>query len=117
LFVCLRLKTNDSKVPPGDTCASLITTEIDESVRPKAPGANNGGMMKLIEHYKGPIISIQVDDITAALESVEKGGKAVAKRTLMGKYGADCYFRDTEGNLMGLFEALWCNSPQRSPNL
>jgi predicted enzyme related to lactoylglutathione lyase len=33
------------------------------------------------------------------------GGKTVVKRTEMGQYGAYGYFKDTEGNLMGLFEA------------
>jgi predicted enzyme related to lactoylglutathione lyase len=99
-------KTNDAKMPSGDTYTSLMTTELDERMRPKAPGAINGGMMQLREPYTGPVVTIQVDDITAALKSVEKhGGRTVVKRSEMGQYGAYGYFKDTEGNLMGLFEA------------
>jgi predicted enzyme related to lactoylglutathione lyase len=99
-------KTNDTVMQSGDTYTSLVTTEMDERMRPKAPGAINGGMMQLREPYTGPVVTIQVDDITAALNSVEShGGKTVMKRTGMGEYGAFGYFKDSEGNLMGLFEA------------
>jgi len=99
-------KTNDTMMPTGETYTSLITTETDERMRPKAPGAINGGMMKAREPYSGPVVTIQADDVTAALRSVEEhGGKTVVKRTEMGQYGAYGYFRDPEGNLMGLFEA------------
>jgi predicted enzyme related to lactoylglutathione lyase len=99
-------KTNDTKMPSGDTYTSLMTTETDEQMRrPKAPGAINGGMMQLREPYTGPVVTIQVDDITGALKSVEsQGGKTIVKRTDMGQYGAYGYFKDPEGNLMGLFE-------------
>ena len=99
-------RTNDTQMPSGDSYTSLITTEMDDNMRPKVPGAINGGMMKLREPFTGPIVTIQVDNITSALAAVEKnGGKAVVKRTEMGQYGAYGYFKDTEGNLMGLFEA------------
>ena len=85
---------------------SLVTAEMDQNKRPKSPGAINGGMMKLRKPYSGPIVTIQVDNITKALCSVEReGGKTVVKRTEMGQYGAYGYFMDSEGNLMGLFEA------------
>ena len=99
-------KTNESMMPSGDTYTSLMTTEMDERMRPKSPGAINGGMMQLREPYTGPVVTIQVDDITSALKMVDaSGGKTVVKRTEMGQYGAYGYFKDTEGNLMGLFEA------------
>ncbi len=100
-------KMNDTPMPSGDTYTSLMTTPVDETgMRPKSPGAINGGMMQYRELYSGPVVTIQVDDITAALKSVEsRGGKTVVGRTEMGQYGAFGYFRDTEGNLMGLFEA------------
>jgi predicted enzyme related to lactoylglutathione lyase len=99
-------KTNDATMPSGDIYTSLMTTEVDEKMRPKSPGVINGGMMQLREPYTGPVVTIQVDDVTAALKSVESnGGKTVVKRTEMGQYGAYGYFKDPEGNLMGLFEA------------
>jgi predicted enzyme related to lactoylglutathione lyase len=36
-------KTNDSPMPSGETYTSLTTTEVDENMRPKSPGAINGG--------------------------------------------------------------------------
>jgi predicted enzyme related to lactoylglutathione lyase len=63
-------------------------------------------MMKMRKPTLGPVVTIQVEDITGALKSVEKsGGKTVVKRAEMGQYGAYGYFKDTEGNLMGLYEA------------
>jgi hypothetical protein len=103
-------KTNDTKMPSGGTYTYLTTTEVDDprdpNQRPKSPGAINGGMMKLRKPYASPILTIQVDDISVSLRSItKKGGKVVVGRTEMGKYGAYGYFKDTEGNLMGLFEA------------
>jgi uncharacterized protein len=100
-------KTNDSPMPNGDVYTSLMTTPVDETqMRPKSPGAINGGMMQLRPPITGPVITIQVDDISKALSSVEKnGGTTVLPRTGMGEYGAFGYFKDSEGNIMGLFEA------------
>ena len=99
-------KMNDSQMPGGGTYTSLITTEMDQNMRPRSPGAINGGMPKMEKPLTGPVITVQVDDIKGALMSIEKsGGKTVVKRTEMGQFGAYGYFKDTEGNLMGLFEA------------
>lgn len=100
-------KTNDSPMPNGDVYTSLMTTPVDETqMRPKNPGAINGGMMQQREPYSGPVVTIQVDNITEALKSVgAHGGTTVVPRTEMGQYGAFGYFKDSEGNLMGLFEA------------
>ncbi len=74
-------------------------------------------MPKMEEPLTGPVITVQVDDVADALESVERsGGKAVVKRTEMGQYGAYGYFKDTEGNLIGLFEAPGMQ-PMPAPNL
>ena len=98
-------KVNDSTMESGETYTSLVTTEIDSNNRPKSPGAINGGMITLREPFTGPVITIVADDIGASLKLVEKnGGKTITKRTEMGKYGAYAYFRDSEGNLMGLYE-------------
>ena len=99
-------KANEAQMPGGDVHTTLTTTEVDTNMRPKSPGAINGGMPKMSEQLTSPVVTIQVDDITDALKSVEKsGGKTVVKRTGVGEYGAFGYFRDTEGNLMGLYEA------------
>jgi len=98
-------KISESTMASGETYTSLVTTETDSKGRPKSPGAINGGMVKLRKPFTGPLITIVADDINASLKLVEKnGGKTVVKRTDMGKYGAYAYFRDSEGNIMGLYE-------------
>jgi predicted enzyme related to lactoylglutathione lyase len=52
-----------------------------------------------------PVITIDVESIDEALRDVEaKGGSMVAPRTAIPGMGAFAYFRDTEGNVMGLWE-------------
>jgi predicted enzyme related to lactoylglutathione lyase len=83
----------------------VTTAPVDKEGRLTEPGAINGGMMKKTKRFSAPIITIQVDDIDSALDAVAKhGGKAVVKKTPIGPYGFSAYFKDTEGNLMGLFQ-------------
>ncbi|QQG48800.1 MAG: VOC family protein [archaeon] len=98
-------KSNDVEMPGMEY--SLVSTKgSDEKGRPTSPGSINGGMMKLEKPFTGPVVTLQVDDIAASLRSIEKnGGKTVTKKTSMGDFGAYGYFKDSEGNLMGLFES------------
>jgi predicted enzyme related to lactoylglutathione lyase len=53
-----------------------------------------------------PVVTVEVDDIDAALESVERhGGKAVVGRTAVGEMGFSAYFADPEGNVLGLWQS------------
>ena len=98
-------KISDSTMASGETYTSLQTTEVDSANRPKSPGAINGGLVKLKEPNTAPVITIVADDINETLRLAEKnGGKTITKRTEMGQYGAYAYFRDPEGNVMGLYE-------------
>ncbi|MDG6901265.1 MAG: VOC family protein [Nitrososphaerota archaeon] len=94
---------NEMSMPNGAyTLAS--TGPVDKDGRPSEPGFINGGMMKLAKPFSGPVVTIQVDDIDAALKDVkEHGGKPVVKKTPMGEFGFYGYFKDSEGNLTGLF--------------
>jgi hypothetical protein len=48
---------------------------------------------------------IRVDDIDAALIKIEQlGGKTVQKKMPVGDTGFAAYFKDTEGNVIGLFQ-------------
>jgi len=52
-----------------------------------------------------PVITLQVDDIDAALVAVEKhGGKSLGDKMAVGDMGFAAYFNDSEGNLMGLWQ-------------
>ncbi len=98
-------KLTDAPMEGGSSYTVVETTEVDDRGRPKRPGSINGGMIKLAQPFVGPVITLQVDDISSSLKAVERnGGQTVVKRTSMGSIGFYGYFTDSEGNLMGLFE-------------
>lgn len=90
---------------PGVDYASVGTTPTDDNGAPQDPGAINGGMFSRDETLTGPIITIEVADIDQALEQIGKlGGKTVQQKQDVMGMGYAAYFRDSEGNLMGLWQ-------------
>jgi predicted enzyme related to lactoylglutathione lyase len=85
---------------------SVKTTAIDEQTQlPTEPGAINGGMFQRDERLTTPVITIDVDGIDDALKQVEDGGgSTIQPRTAIPGMGAFAYFKDPEGNVMGLWE-------------
>jgi predicted enzyme related to lactoylglutathione lyase len=85
-----------------------LTTPIDEKTQvPTEPGAINGGLRPRTAETPTPTIVIQVDSIDESLKKVEaEGGSTVSPRAEMPGMGAYAYFKDTEGNLIGLWETL-----------
>ena len=72
---------------------------------PKEPGAINGGMVQRNDPVKNPIIYISVDSIDEAAASIEKnGGKILKPKSPVGNFGFTAYFKDTEGNVVGLWQ-------------
>jgi predicted enzyme related to lactoylglutathione lyase len=62
-------------------------------------------MMKREDPYTGPVLVVDVDDIDDALATIEKlGGSTVTTRQQVGDMGWSAYFKDPEGNLMGLWQ-------------
>jgi hypothetical protein len=90
----------------GGEYTIAMTTPIDEqSQLPTEPGAINGGLMRRDEHTPTPVITIEVDAIDDALQRIEsQGGAVVRPRTAIPGMGAFGYFKDPEGNVMGLWE-------------
>jgi predicted enzyme related to lactoylglutathione lyase len=81
------------------------TVDVDEQQMPKEPGAINGGMMKRSSDTPAPVITINVDSVDDALKKVEDGGGSIVRpRQEIPSMGAFAYFKDTEGNTMGLWE-------------
>ena len=81
------------------------TTPVDESMMPTEPGGINGGLMRRSDETPSPVITIDVDDIEQSLKNVEAaGGTTVTPRTPIPGMGAFGYFKDPEGNVMGLWE-------------
>jgi predicted enzyme related to lactoylglutathione lyase len=83
----------------------VSTTPTDDQGAPKDPGAINGGMLKREAPVTSPVITIDVDDIDKALETIgSKGGSTVQGKQSVMDMGFSAYFKDSEGNLMGLWE-------------
>lgn len=93
-------------MPEGGEYTGIKTTDVDESTQmPTEPGAINGGMMGRTEATPSPVITIDVEGIDDALKEIEAaGGSTVAPRTAIPGMGAFAYFKDSEGNVMGLWE-------------
>lgn len=87
---------------------TVTTTPTDEATgRPNEPGAINGGLMGRAGELTTPVITVDVPDIDAALKTVEQlGGSVVMPKDTVPDMGFFAYFRDTEGNVMGLWENL-----------
>jgi predicted enzyme related to lactoylglutathione lyase len=85
---------------------SVITTAVDpQTYAPTEPGGINGGMMRRSADTPTPVITIGVEDIDRSLKEVEaNGGTVVTPRTPIPDMGAFAYFKDPEGNVMGLWE-------------
>jgi predicted enzyme related to lactoylglutathione lyase len=84
----------------------VMTTPVDEKTQlPTEPGAINGGLMKRSADTPAPVITIGVGSIDDALKQVEAaGGGTIQPKTEIPGMGAYAYFRDTEGNVMGLWQ-------------
>ncbi|PTR31789.1 hypothetical protein C8K36_101825 [Rhodococcus sp. OK519] len=73
---------------------------------PEEPGYIGGGMLQRADQGpRGPVITIDVPDIDAAPAKIEAlGGATVAAKQPVAEMGFAAYFRDSEGNVMGLWE-------------
>ncbi|HTP54952.1 MAG TPA: VOC family protein [Thermoplasmata archaeon] len=92
---------------PGMDYTMVSTGPVDAKGMPSSPGHISGGIGKrggVLEH---PVVTIVVEDLTAAEKKVEKnGGTILQKRKPIGdgSMGFTGYFKDTEGNVVGLYE-------------
>ena len=83
-----------------------MTTPIDQQTQiPLEPGAINGGLMKRTAETPAPVVTVDVESIDISLKEIEAaGGSTVRERTEIPGMGAFAYFKDTEGNVVGLWE-------------
>ena len=82
------------------------TVEIDENRMPKEVGAINGGMMKRTKDISAPVVTIDVANIDDAVKKVtEQGGKLVMEKQKVGDMGWSAYIKDSEGNVIGLWQS------------
>ena len=85
---------------------SLVTTGPTGEQGATEPGFINGGMLARSESVAGvPVVVVDVESIDVALERVgELGGSTVVGKTPVGEMGFTAYVKDTEGNVVGLWE-------------
>ena len=73
---------------------------------PTEAGYIGGGMLRRESPTDRPVITIDVEDIDEALKKIEElGGMTVLGRQDVGEMGWAAYFKDVEGNLMGLWQS------------
>ena len=99
---------NEADMGGGNMYTTVTTTDIDQATRlPTEPGAINGGLMRRTADTPAPVITIGVTSIDESLKKVEAGGgSTVQPRTEIPQMGAFAYFKDSEGNVVGLWETL-----------
>ena len=99
---------DDADMGGGNIYTTVTTTPIDEQSRmPTEPGAINGGLMQRSPDTPVSVITIGVDAIDDALKKIEAGGGSVVQpRTEIPGMGAFAYFKDTEDNVVGLWETF-----------
>jgi uncharacterized protein len=81
------------------------TTPTNDQGMPDEPGAINGGMFQRYGELTTPVVTIAVDDIDKTLEHIGSlGGSTVQPKQSVGDMGFAAYFKDSEGNLLGLWQ-------------
>ena len=84
---------------------TIVSTGPSGDQGPTEPGYIGGGMMQRQEPVGTPVITLAVDDIDKTMATIEEhGGSSVAPKMAVADMGFAAYFRDSEGNLMGLWQ-------------
>jgi uncharacterized protein len=80
----------------------------DEQTGPTEPGFINGGMFQRgTSPVTSPVLVVDVPDVDEALAKIEKlGGETVTPKAPVGDFGYSAYFKDPEGNLLGLWQSV-----------
>lgn len=94
---------NVDEIPGMDY--TMVTTGPGTETGPSEPGYINGGMAQRSDMLPAPNVVIDVPDIDAALARIgELGGTTLVPRSPVGDMGHSASFRDSEGNIVGLWE-------------
>jgi uncharacterized protein len=85
---------------------TVSTGPVSDQGMPAEPGYIGGGMFKREGDLDRPIITLDVASIDDAMKTVTaSGGSAVGEKMTVGEMGFAAYFKDSEGNLIGLWES------------
>lgn len=92
------------QIMPEMEYSLAMTTPMDEHGRPAVTGSINGGLFRRGD-LTAPVVTIDVDDIDAALASIAaRGGSVVREKLEVPGMGWNAYFKDSEGNVVGLWQ-------------
>lgn len=82
------------------------SVDVDEQHRPKEAGAINGGLFQRPKEAPHPVLYVDVPSVEDAIGKVKTaGGAVVTPTTPIPGMGAYARVKDTEGNVIGLFES------------
>jgi uncharacterized protein len=85
---------------------TMVSTGPSDDGPPSEPGFINGGMLQRGAPVGGPVLTVEVDDIDASLHHIETlGGTTVQAKVAVADMGFAAYFKDPEGNVMGLWQS------------
>lgn len=102
-------KTAEWPMPDGGVYIGLHTGPTDEKNMLEEKGFINGGMFKRGGNFAatGVVITPVVLDIKATLEKVKaNGGTVLAEPTTIPNMGIYAYIKDTENNVIGIWQEL-----------
>ncbi|MDN4643676.1 VOC family protein [Arthrobacter sp. PsM3] len=93
------------QVLPEMDYSLAMTTPMDEHGRPAVSGSINGGLFRRTGQLTAPVVTVDVADIDAALEQiVAHGGSVHREKMEVSGSGWNAYFKDSEGNIVGLWQ-------------
>jgi predicted enzyme related to lactoylglutathione lyase len=91
--------------PMEELSYTIVGTGPSGDTGPTESGFINGGMLERDATFTAPNLVIDVENLEDALKAVnEHGGTTVSERQPVGEMGFTAYFKDSEGNLVGLWE-------------
>lgn len=102
-------QVQDMPMAGDEVYTFAITSPVDEKFQHRESGAINGGMFKRSPGLPvdKPVITIGVESIDDHVKTIEAaGGTLVVPKGEVPDMGYYAYFKDTEGNLMGLWETM-----------
>ena len=103
-------KTMDFPMPDGSQYVGMHTGPVDEKNMPKETGFINGGMFKRGGQFivNSPTVAVVVQDINATIAKVKASGGSVLGEvmTIGGGMGLYVYVKDTEGNVIGVWQDI-----------
>lgn len=92
-------------IPSMDYTIVMTGPTDEKNGMNKEPGFINGGMMKRGSDVTHPVVTIDVEDIEAAMKKITThGGAFISSKMDVGDMGYAAYFKDSEGNVIGLWQ-------------